>query len=196
MVIKSNKTGKIFSTMYASTAGGAIYSYTTQDHTTPQIWDTTCGNQGCWPGDAFEKTAGSSWYYKGWYKTRSNQAYGRSHPWLNNEEFSDIVNAILYFSKTRDYSHLSQFQNCIGSCDSNSWSRDELRRQVADKGGPISSVSSVSVDYSTSGITKTVHLSTDKGNFDFSGEDFKQVFILRAPGAIAIKSSLFNIEKK
>lgn len=196
MVIKSNKTGKIFSTMYASTAGGAIYAYTSADHSTPQIWDTKCGNQGCWPNESYEKIAGSSWYYKGWYKSRSNNAYGRSHPWLNQEEFSDIINALIYFSKTSDSSHLSQNQNCMTGCDSNAWSRDELKRQVGDKGGPVSSINSVSVDYSTSGVTKTVHLSTDKGNFDFDAETFKQIFNLRSPGAIALKSALFNIEKK
>lgn len=196
MVIKSNKTGKIFSTMYASTAGGAIYSYTSVDHTTPQIWDTKCGNQGCWPNESYEKIAGSSWYYKGWYKSRSNNAYGRSHPWLNNEEFCDIVNAVIYFSKTNDSSHLSQNQNCMQGCDSNAWSRDELRRQVEGKGGPISTVSSVSVDYSTSGVTKTVNIATDKGNLNFNAETFKEIFNLRSPGAIALKSALFNIEKK
>ncbi len=196
LVVKSNQTGKVFSTMYASTSGGSIVSYTSVSHSTPQVWDSSCGNQSCWPSSAFEKVSGSPWFYKGWYKTRSNAAYGRSHPWLNNEEFSDIVNAVLYFSKTRDSSHLSQINNCIGSCDGSAWSRDELRRQVADKGGPISSVNSVNVDYSTSGITQSVRLSTDKGDFNFTATEFKDIFVLRAPGAIAIKSSLFNIEKK
>lgn len=196
MVVKSNKTGNIFSTMYASTSGGAILGYTTQDHNTPNLWDTTCGNQSCWPSSAYEKTAGSAWFYKGWYKTRSNNAYGRSHPWLTNDEFTDIVNAVLYFSKTNDSSRLSQIQNCIGSCDSNAWSKDELKRQVSDKGGPISSVNSVSVNYSTSGNTQNVHLSTDKGDLTFTADTFKTIFNLRSPGAIVIKSGLFNIEKK
>jgi len=196
MVIKSNKTGNIFSTMYASTSGGATIGYNSQDHTTPSVWDTTCSSQSCWPGNSYEKIAGSAWFYKGWYKTRSNAAYGRSHPWLNNEEFSDIINAVLYFSKTNDSGHLSQTQNCIGSCDSNAWSRDELKRQVGDKGGPVSSINSVSVDYSTSGNTQNVRISTDKGDLTFSADNFKTIFNLRSPGAIVIKSALFNIEKK
>ncbi|HWS49203.1 MAG TPA: SpoIID/LytB domain-containing protein [Candidatus Methanoperedens sp.] len=196
MVIKSNPTGKIFSTMYASTSGGATISYSSLGHSTPQVWDTSCGNQGCWPNDSFEKKAGSSWYYKGWYKTRSNASYGRSHPWLNNEEFSDIVNAVLYYSRANDYSHLSQIQNCIGSCDSDAWSKEELRRQVSDKGGPVSNINSISVDYSTAGYTQNIRISTDKGDFTFSGDTFKTIFNLRAPGAIVLKSGLFNIEKK
>ena len=193
MVVKSNKTNNVFSTMYASTSGGAITSYSTADHSTPMLWDTSCGNQSCWPASAFEKQAGSSWYYKGWYKTRSNISAGRSHPWLNQEEFTDIINAVLYFSKNHDSSHLSQVQNCLGSCDSSAWSRDELRRQV---GNPIGSVNSVSVDYSTAGYTQTVRVSTDKGDYNFNGADFKEIYTLRAPGALTAKSSLFNIEKK
>ncbi|MFA6602623.1 MAG: SpoIID/LytB domain-containing protein [Candidatus Shapirobacteria bacterium] len=196
LVVKSNSTGNIFSTMYASTSGGANYGYSSLGHSTPQNWDTPCGNQGCWPNDSYEKQAGSSWYYKGWYKTRSNVSAGRSHPWLTGDEFADIINAVLYFSKTNDSSHLSQIQNCLGSCDSDAWSRDELRRQVEGKGGPVSSVNSVSVDYSTGGYTKTVRLSTDKGDFSFDGGDFKDIFTLRAPGALTLKSSLFNIERK
>jgi len=196
LVIKSNKTGNIFSTMYASTSGGATIGYNTQGHSTPNLWDTTCGNQSCWPSAAYEKIGDSPWFYKAWYKTRSNNAYGLAHPWLNNDDFSDIINALLYFSKTNDSSRLSQNKNCIGSCDSSAWSRDELRRQVEDKGGPVSYVNSVSLNYSTSGNTQNISFSTDKGDFNFSGNNFRTVFNLRAPGAIVVKSGLFNIEKK
>lgn len=197
-VVVSSKTGNIFSAFYASTAGGSSISFTSNDHSVSQIWDTSCGSQSCWPGNAYEKSAGSGWFYKGWYKTRSNTSCGRSHPWLNQSEFSDIANAVLYYSKTSDSAHLSQYDNggCFGGRDPSSWSSDELRRQVADKGGPVSSVNSVSVDYSTGGYTQKVRLSTDKGDFNFDGDDFKQIFTLRAPGAITLKSSLFNIEKK
>lgn len=197
MVIKSNKTGNIFSTLYASTSGGAILGYSSADHSTNSLWDTTCGNQSCWPQNAFEKISSSPWFYKGWYKTRDNRSCGRSHPWLNQSEFSDIINAQIYFLKTHDSSHLSQIDT--GGCwskDPNSWSQDELSRQVGDKGGPVSAVNSITVDYSTGGYTQTVHVSTDKGNFDFNGGDFQNVFNLRAPGALTAKSSLFNIEKK
>lgn len=196
LVIKSNSSGKIFSTMYASTSGGSIISYSSNGHSTPMVWDTPCGNQSCWPDGSFEKQAGSPWYYKGWYKTRSNQSYGRSHPWLTNDEFADIVNAIVYFSKTGDSSHLSQTQNCIGSCDGNAWSRDELRRQMDSQGGAISNINGINVDYSVSGFTQNVRIATDKGDFNINGDSFKTIFTLRAPGALALKSSLFNIEKK
>ncbi len=197
MVIKSNKTGNIFSTMYASTSGGAIYGYTAQGHSTPQIWDTSCGSQSCWPNDAYERQAGSSWFYKAWYKLRDGRACGRSHPWLTQSEFADIINAQVYYQKTGDSSHLSQYDT--GGCfskDADAWSKDELARQMNDKGGAISSINSVSVDYSTSGVTQKVRVSTDKGDYAFDGDAFKEIFTLRAPGGISAKSSLFNIVKK
>ena len=40
------------------------------------------------------------------------------------------------------------------------------------------------------------HLLIDKGDFTFDGTTFKDIFTLRAPGALTAKSSLFNIEKK
>lgn len=196
LIVKSNQTNQIFSTLYASTSGGYINSYTSNGHSTSGFWDTTCGNGGCWPSLAYEKQIPSPWYYKAWYKTRSNQAAGRSHPWLNSQEMADIANALLYFSKTQDSSHLSQTQNCLSSCDSNAWSPDELKRQVGDKGGPISQIIKASVDFGSDGSTRTIHLSTDRGNLDFSGTDFKTIFSLRAPGAIHVKSTLFNIEQK
>lgn len=197
-VVISNSTNDIFSTMYASTAGGAIYSYNSLGHSTPQIWDTSCGSQSCWPGESWEKKSDSSWYYKGWYKTRSNTSCGRSHPWLTQSEFADIINAVLYYSKTSDYSHLSQIDSggCFGGTDPSAWLKDELARQVSSHGGPVTSVNSINVNYSTGGYTQEVRVETDKGGFTFSGDDFKTVFNLRAPGAIVIKSSLFNVEKK
>ncbi len=197
-VLVSNSTNDVFSSMYASTSGGSTFSYTSLGHFTPGVWDTTCNSQSCWPNDAYEKISDSPWYYKGWYKTRSNLSCGRSHPWLNQSEFADILNAILYYSKTNDYSHLSQIDagGCFGGNDPDAWSREELGRQVGSHGGPISSVNSITVDYSTGGYTQNVRVSTDKGDFTFSAVDFKTVFNLRSPGAIVLKSALFNIEKK
>lgn len=198
MVAVSSSTNNIFSTMYASTSGGSTYGYTSQGHTTPSTWDTTCGGLGCWPNDAYEKQGGSPWYYKGWYKSRSNQACGRSHPWLNQSEFSDILNAVLVYQNDRGaISHLSQYDTgSCGSRDPEAWSTDALRQKAANFSGPISQINSVSVQYGTGGTTQNVQISTDKGNFTFNGSDFKEIFTLRAPGAIHLKSLLFNIEKK
>ena len=58
--------GQPFSTWYASTSGGYQESYTDSNsgYSTPAFWDTKNGRSG-WTADAYEKIAGSSWYYKG-----------------------------------------------------------------------------------------------------------------------------------
>jgi len=184
--------GKPFSAWYASTAGGYIFSYSHNGHSTPGLWDTKNGRSG-WTNEAYEKIAGSPWFYKAWYKTRSGASYGRAHPWLTQEEFSDIINALLiYGGSPGEATHLSPIDWDVPD----TWSMDKVREEAAKYGGPITSVSSVEVLYSNDGYTAKVYLETNKGRKEFSGEEFKHIFNLRAPGAIGIKSSLFNIMKK
>lgn len=184
--------GKPFSSWYASTAGGYTFSYSHNGHSTPGLWDTKNGRTG-WTNEAYEKIAGSPWFYKAWYRTRSGASYGRSHPWLNQEEFSDIANALLiYRASPGDATHLSPIDWDVPE----TWSMSKVREEAAKYGGPITSVSSVEVLYSNDGYTAKVYLETNKGKKEFSGEEFKHIFNLRAPGAIGVKSSLFNIMKK
>jgi peptidoglycan hydrolase CwlO-like protein len=192
-IVVSNQTGEIISTWYASTAGGAIYSYTTLGHTTNALWDTSCGNQGCWPDQAYEKVSGSPWFYKGWYKTRSGKSCDRSNPWMTQDEFADLINAmIVYKNDQGSLGHLSQTDSCWGTVP-DTWSKDEVRNQSAKYNGPVSQINNVGIDYSGDGVTANVKVQTDKGEFTFTGELFKTIFNLRAPGAIHIKSMLFNL---
>lgn len=194
MVMISKKTGDIFSAYYAATSGGYNYAYTSLGHTTSGGWDTKCGSKDCWTSDAYESIAGSPWFYKGWYKTRSNKSCGRTHPWLTKDEFADIIGAmVLYKDNKNNQTHLSQpdAKSCWGEDISDTWSRSDVK----DKSG-ISEVKDISVSYSSSGVTAEVKVKTNKGDYTFSGEEFKAIFNLRAPGTIHIKSMLFNIEKK
>ncbi len=56
--------GGPFSTWYASTSGGYQKSYSSNGYSTPGFWDTSCDNQGCWTGEAWEKKADSPWFTK------------------------------------------------------------------------------------------------------------------------------------
>jgi peptidoglycan hydrolase-like amidase len=193
-VLVSKKTGDIFSPLYAATSGGFNYSYSSAGHTTSGGWDTKCGSRSCWTSDAYESKAGSPWFYKGWYKTRSNQSCSRKHPWLTEEEFADIVGAvILYKEKSDNQKHLSQVDanKCWGKNVGDTWSISEVR----EKSG-VRDIDSVSVSYSSDGTTSQVKIKSNKGDHTFSGSDFKAIFNLRAPGAIQLKSLLFNIEVK
>lgn len=196
-VIVSNQSNDVVSAWYASTAGGYVYSYTSVGHTTPGIWDTSCGNQSCWTDEAWEKKAGSPWFYKGWYKSRSGASCGRSHPWLTEEQFADILNAIIVYRSGQGVEHILpvDYVSCFGA-GGDPWSIEQMRQNADGRGGAITSVGSVDITYSTDGKTAKLVIGTNRGSFEVSGEEFKTVFNLRAPGRIALKSSLFNIEKK
>ncbi len=178
--------GKPFSAWYASTSGGYQQSYTANGYTTPGFWDTPAGRGG-WTGQAYEKIAGSPWFYKGWYRTRGGDSCGKNHPWLTSEEMADILNAWVVLNNGND-DRVSPIGSCWGG---NPYSMADLR----GKGG-FTSVSNVSVTYSNGGYTASVHFDTNKGGVDINGTDFKNVFNLRAPGRITIMSGLYNIEHK
>lgn len=180
--------GSPFSTWYASTSGGYQLSYSANGYSTPGFWDTPSGQAG-WTGQAYEKVAGSPWFYKAWYKTRSGDACGRSHPWLTSEEMADILNAwVVLFNGGGDSGRVTPESGCWGG---NPYSKDDMRGI-----GGFSSVSSVSVSYGNNGVTANLTFVTNKGNTTIAAADFKKAFNLRAPGRISLKSNLFNIEKK
>ncbi|MDP3724544.1 MAG: SpoIID/LytB domain-containing protein [bacterium] len=182
----------------------AFYSSTTGGYIDTMGWDTTCGGKDCWTGEAYEKIANSPWFYKGWYtqsypKTSAN--CGRSHPWLTQEEFADILNGWLVRKAGSSDDVARILPTTIGSCalggsGGNPYSMDALRQKADELGGAYTSVSSVSISYSGDGRTANVRLQTNRGAVDIPGSEFKDTFNLRAPGYIAIRSKLFNIEQK
>lgn len=180
--------GSPFSSWYASTSGGYQESYSANGYSTPGFWDTPSG-QGGWTAQAYEKVASSPWFYKAWYKTRSGDACGRSHPWLNGEEMADILNAwVVLYNGGGDAGRVTPESTCWGG---NPYSKEELRNL-----GGYSSVSGVSVTYAGNGVTANIMFQTNKGSTTIAGAEFKKAFNLRAPGRISLKSGLFNIEKK
>lgn len=185
--------GKPFKSWYASTSGGYQESYTDSyaGYTTSAFWDTSNGRSG-WTSQAYEKIAGSPWFYKAWYKGSSGASCGRSHPWLTSEEMADLLNAWKVLKNGSD-SRVLPLGGCGGD---NPYSMSDLRSKAESVGGGYSSVSGVSVTYSDGGYTANVHFETNKGAVEMSGSEFKKVFNIRAPGWISLKSGLFNIEKK
>jgi peptidoglycan hydrolase-like amidase len=180
--------GQPFSAWYAAASGG---------YNTPGGWDTKCGSQNCWTNDAYEKIAGSPWFYKGGYKNRAGSSCGRSHPWLNQEEVADILNAVIVYRSGSGADRILpvDYNSCTGK-GGNPYSREELRREADNRGGAIASISSVSVLQGTNGQTSKLAFSTNQSTFEVGGEEFYTVFNLRAPGRISLKSKLFNLEKK
>lgn len=192
------KDGKLIKPWYASTSGGYQESYDAlsyrndgSHYNTPGIWDTPTGRSG-WTSAAYEKTGGSPWFYKAWYRGTSGDSCGRSHPWLTAEEMADILNAWIVIKNNSD-DRVAPLGSCWGG---NPYSVSELKSKADGNGGGYSRVTGVNVSYSDGGYTSTVKFTTDKGDFEISGSDFKKAFNLRAPGRISMKSGLFNIEKK
>src|SRR5258708_18910985 len=63
----------------------AFYSSTTGGYINTMGWDTTSGSRDTWTSGAYEKIAGSPWFYKGWYTqsySTSSDKCGRSTPCL------------------------------------------------------------------------------------------------------------------
>ena len=172
----------------------AQYSSTTGGYGNNSGWDTKCGSKDCWTPEAYEKIAGSPWFYKGWYKDRNGASCNRSHPWLKEDEMADILNSWIVYQSGEDKDRISPIDT---SCwPGNPFSMSEMREKANSKGGAVTSVSSASVTYSNNGSTANVSFSTNRGTISINGSDFKTLFNLRAPGYISIKSPLFNIEKK
>lgn len=186
------KDGKPAVTYYSASAGGYTLAHGSYSYL-QNIRDVPGG--GNWPDDAYEsyKYAKSPFFYVGCYRPRclKSRSASRSHPWLTRDEFVDIVNSVLLYTKDNGtISHLSQ----TDKPNSDTWSRDEVRSRLG--GDAISDVTGTSVSYSVSGYTNTVYIDTDKGRKEFAASTFRQIFNLRAPGEIWLASTLFNLEKK
>ena len=194
-ILVSSTSGEVVNSWYASTSGGYQESYASLGHSTPGFWDTPRGREG-WTGEAYEKTAGSPWFYKGWYRDRGGSSCGKSHPWLNEEEFADILNAwvVRYRGNADEVARVSPVDT--GCWGGNPYSREEMKERARAYGGGYSRVTAVNVSYSTNGVTASVNVETDKGAVNIPGGEFKTAFNLRAPGKVSIKSGLFNVEKK
>lgn len=176
------KGGTAATTYYASTAGG----FTISQWGWTGIKDVANDD---WPNQAYEKIAGSPWFYKAWYRTRAGDTCGKSGPWLTSQEMADILNAwVVLTNGNGDKSRISPI-------DTDCWGGNPYSMSDLVSIGGFSDVYSASVIYANDGSTQSVTFSTNKGATTVSGSDFKSAFNLRAPGYIGLKSSLFNIEK-
>ncbi len=171
---------------------------TSQFSSTTGGYINNIGWDGKWPGESYEKKGGSPWFYKAWYTKgySTSENCGHPHPWLSEKEMADILNSWVVWRKgsSSDKGHISPTTtSCWGG---DPYSLDEMAGKADDYGEKYSSVSGIDVDISNNGYTSSVKLSTNKGTVQISGEEFKTVFNLRAPGYISIKSRLYDFEKK
>jgi len=170
------------------------YSSTTGGYSNDSGWDLAGG---AWPGKAYEKVAGSPWFYKAWYTkgyASNSGTCNRATPWLSEKEMADILNAWVVWRKgsSADKDNISPaVNNCFGG---NPYSLDKMKDRADDLGESYSSVSDVDVEIGNNGRTSKVTFSTNRGKVTIEGEVFKTVANLRAPGYISFKSRLWDIE--
>ena len=108
---------------------------------------------------------------------------------MTSEEMADVLNGWkVLFEGGGDSSRVTPQGSCWGG---NPYSIGELQAI-----GGYNNVSGASAPYSDSGVTANVTFTTNKGSVTINGNDFYKAFNLRAPGRIALKSGLYNIEKK
>ncbi|MDX9739395.1 MAG: hypothetical protein RBT33_03515, partial [Candidatus Dojkabacteria bacterium] len=161
-------------------------------------WDTTDGSgSGDWMSRAWDRLSNVSWFYKAWYRqtySESSSTCGRN-PWLSQAEMSDIVNAYqVWVASNRTDSRISPIFDACHSTG-NPYTYAEVRSKAAK---PVTSISSAVV-VSGNGSSSSVIFNTNAGVISMSGNDFKTVYNLRAPGHLRIPQSGFvhiNIHKK
>ncbi len=176
------QNGSPVSAWYSSTHGGVVLrsgqigwndaSWTKQTIDTPS---GSAGGIGDLKSSAYDRQ--SPWFYCDWgYRGEYNNT-----AWLKGEEVADIVNAYILWSLDNSaISHLSQTDKPT----SDTWSPEKVRQEIQNKGeAPISSISSISVDWDASGITRTIRVNGKS----FDAQKFKNLFNLRAPANIQIK---------
>lgn len=181
-------------TYFSSTSGGYLST---------MGWDTTDGQGGSdFSERAYEKIAGSPWFYKAWWRkgySSSGDTCGRNNPWMSSSEMADIINAAMVLYNGGSSDETGKVTPVTTSCwGGNPYSQDDLRNVSSKYGGGISSVSSVSV-LQGNGVTNDVVFQTDKGEKHISGSNFKTAFNLRASGYMSIPQNgfaFFNIEHK
>ncbi len=134
---------------------------------------------------------GSPWFYCDW---GSRSQYNKT-AWLKPDELADIVNVILLARKdsaTRPHLYQTDKSNPEGT---DTWDAGRVRSELGS--GAFNNITDVSISWdNNSGLTTQVSVSGDAGNENFSGNEFKDFFNLRAPANIQIVGPLFNIEKK
>lgn len=191
--------GNPVSTQYASTHGG---------HSNTSGWDTTDkSGAGNWSERAWEVKANSPWFYKAWWRKRyssSRDPCDRDHPWMSQAEMADILNAWIVRQNPgeADSGRIQPvtINSCnIGGSGGNPYSMDEMKQFAERSGGAVTNINNVTTRHGDNGQTAQVVFETNRGTLTLSGNDFKNIFNLRAPGYLRIPQSSFasfNIEFK
>jgi SpoIID/LytB domain protein len=171
----------------------AMYSSTTGGYLDESGWDV----DGKWPNDAYEKKAKSPWFYWAWYSQNyrfDSSTCGLKHPWLDEDEMADILNSWVVWRKgnNKDRDRITPVTtSCWGG---NPYSNKQMANRADELDKKYTSVSGVSTVIGNNGRTQSISFNTNHGKITIDGAEFRTVFNLRAPGYIALKSRLYDIQ--
>jgi len=179
--------------------GNFQYSSTSGGYLNTSGWDTTSHSIDSWPANAYENIAGSPWFYKGWYRagtSNSGATCGRSNPWLNETEFTDVLNSWVVYTNGSNGDKARVTTWDTGCWGGTPYSIGEMKSRADALGGSYNRVYGISSSFSTNGFTSSVSLSTDRGAVTIDGPTFRDIFNFRAPGYLVMKTPLYNVERK
>ncbi|NLD46024.1 MAG: SpoIID/LytB domain-containing protein, partial [Clostridiaceae bacterium] len=114
------------------------------------------------------------------------------NPWLTNEETQDLFNIILLMEKVGDIYNSNLSPLYYGY--ENTWNHQQVIDKLNELGvSSVGNISEILTYENNSGDTTTIVVkSTNYGVREFNAKNFKDVYYLRSPGTLHIKTSRFD----
>lgn len=188
-MILTNNDGTTFSAQYAAVHGGWVNNVG---------WDTKTkkGLYSAWTKDAWDSISGVSWFYQAWSTINNSSCNEHSKPWLTPPEMVDILNVYLVLKRDGVVGSVNESRilpitlpYCqISGLSGNPYSMEDIKALLSK---PVTSITSAPVvNQGSNGVTQSISFVTIRGGnrevVTISGNDFKQVFNMRAPGYLSI----------
>jgi peptidoglycan hydrolase-like amidase len=192
---------------YHSTTGGYTISAKGQPWVSGWTYNSDWFKDANSSGTFYEQIANAPWYHTGWgsrYKKTDPQYPSHKYqPWLTEEEFADIFNALLLSKKTDTqneckvddntypYENTGSYTPCLSPIDQGGWGMSTVRSKLAN---PITSISSALIGFTSNKVnTQYVYVYGSAGTSQFSAKDFVAMFNLRSRGTLQIPTYRFDI---
>ena len=180
---------------YASTAGGYTISAKGQPWVNGWTYNSDWFKDSDSSGEFYEQIANAPWYHTGWgsryKKTDSQYSSHKYQPWLTEEEFADISNALLLCTTGGQTIADCDYISNLSPIDQGGWSMSTVRSKLPN---PVTSISNAFVSFTGNKVnTQYVYVHGPAGTFQFSAKDFVAMFNLRSRGTLQIPTYRFDI---
>lgn len=136
------------------------------------------------------KWGGSPWFYKAWFDPESDK-----HPWLTEEEMEDLLNAALLPESYNRY--LSQEEPVVSS--EPGWSKAKVKEALGrEETTPIGRIKEIRAVDTEEGYTQNIWVVSENypDGKAVDGKRFREIFVMRSRGHLALWSSLYDIVRR